>query len=81
MWYMHDGSGWWMVFGGLWMLVFWVAIIALVVWAIKKLTEHKGPRSGTSEKREPLDIAKERYAKGEISREEFEQIKRDLGSS
>ena len=81
MWYMHDVSGWWMVFGGLWMLIFWVAIIALVVWAIKKLTEHRGPGPGTPEKRDPLDIAKERYAKGQISREEFEQIKKDLGSS
>jgi len=35
-------------------------------------------RSDSTTKRDPLDVAKERYAKGEISREEFEQIKRDL---
>jgi uncharacterized membrane protein len=38
MWYWHEGMGWWMVFGGIWMLVFWAVVIALVVWGIKKLT-------------------------------------------
>jgi len=80
MWYMHDGWGWWMVFGGIWMLLFWIAIIWLVVWGIKSLVGHKEPKGGTPEKRDPLEIAKERYAKGQISREEFEQIKKDLSS-
>ena len=78
MWYMHDGWGWWMIFGGIWMLLFWIAIIWLVVWGIRSLVRHREPRSGTPEKHDPLDIAKERYAKGQISKEEFEQIKRDL---
>jgi putative membrane protein len=59
------------------MLVFWGAIITLVVWGIKKLTE-KDTRSSTTEKSDSLGIAKERYARGEISREQFEQIKKDL---
>jgi putative membrane protein len=77
MWHWHEGIGWWMMFGFIWMLVFWGVIIALVVWGIKKLTE-RGPKSSTTEKGDPLNIAKERYARGEISREEFEQIKKDL---
>jgi putative membrane protein len=81
MWYMHDGWGWWMVFGGIWMLLFWIAIIGLVVWGVRSLMGHKESRTGTPEKRDPLDIAKERYAKGEISKEQFEQIKKDLHSS
>jgi putative membrane protein len=72
----YGGMGWWMMFGGLLMLAFWGGIIALVVWGVKKLVEHGG--SGTAQKRDPLDIAKERYAKGEISKEEFAQIKKDL---
>jgi len=77
MWHCDEGMAWWMVFGGAWMLVFWAAAIALVVWGIRKLTERRdtGPTTGKSD---PLDIAKERYAKGEISKEEFDQIKKDL---
>lgn len=74
MWDMPLGMGWWWVFGGLWMVVFWGGLIALIVWGIKKLTE----RGDSTPKRNPLDTAKERYAKGEISREEFEQLRRDL---
>ena len=67
-------TGWWMALGGVWMLVFWGSLIALIVWGISRLSR----RNGSSIKRAPLDMAKERYAKGEISREEFEQIKQDL---
>ena len=78
MWYWHDGMGWWMVFGGIWTLLFWGAIIGLAIWGISRLTERRGSGPSTGERRDPLDIAKERYAKGELSREEFEQIKNDL---
>ena len=74
MWDVTTGMGWWMAFGGLWMLVFWGGLIALIVWGITKLVR----RSDTPTKQNPLDMAKERYAKGEISREEFEQIKKEL---
>ena len=82
MWHTGDGMGWWMLWGGLMMVLFWGAIIALIVWAIQTVTRRESgqtnvPQSGPSA-RTPLDIAKERYAQGEASREEFEQIKRDL---
>lgn len=74
MWDMPLGIGWWMAFGGLWMLIFWGGLIALIVWGIIKITG----RDSSTQKRNPLDVAKERYARGEISREEFEQLRRDL---
>ena len=74
MWEIPSGMGWWMGLGWLWILVLWGGIIALVVWIVKKLTE----KGQTTSKRDPLDVAKERYAKGEITRDEFEQIKKDL---
>jgi putative membrane protein len=66
--------GWWGVVGVIFILLFWAGLIALIVWGIRTLT-----RGGSiAAKNTPLDIAKERYAKGEITKEEFEQIKKDL---
>lgn len=70
-WPFGTAMGWWMI---LWAVVFWGGLIALIVWGIKKLTE----RGDSTPNRNPLDIAKERYAKGEISREELEQLKKGL---
>ena len=74
MWRAHDGMGWWMIFGGLLWLLFWAAIIYLVASAVS------GSRSGGAPKTpsDPLDIARRRYASGEISREEFQRIRADL---
>ena len=74
MWHFSEGMGWWMAFGGVWMIIFWGALIALTVWVIKKLTE----RGDSITKHNPLDIAKERYARGDLSRQEFEQLRKDL---
>lgn len=63
-----------MGFGGLLMLVFWGAIIAGIVWLVREVG-HKDsvPREAT-----PLDVLKRRYAAGEITREQYEQMKQDL---
>jgi putative membrane protein len=70
------GGGWlWMVFGFLFFILFWGAVIWLIVWAVRKATGHKGPPSESA-----LEIAKMRYARGEINKEQFEQIKKDLST-
>ena len=74
MWPIGDGMGWWMLFGGVWAVVFWGALIGLVAWVIIRIT-----RRGESDKKdESGETVRERYARGEISREEFEQIRKDL---
>jgi putative membrane protein len=78
MWYMHDGMGLWMVFGGIFMLLFWGAVVALVVWGINQLRGNRGSTTDALLRHTPLDIAKERYAKGELSHEEFGHIKKEL---
>ena len=69
----HDGAGWWMVWGAIMMVLFWGGLIALVMWGLQSLVRREEPRP-------PLDIAKERLAKGEIDAEQFEQIRRMLES-
>ena len=85
MWHADGGMGWWMLWGALMMILFWGAIIALAVWAVRSLTESQKndaePEAAAPAVRTPLDIAGERYAHGDISREEFEQIRRDLKES
>jgi putative membrane protein len=68
------GWGWGMGFGGIFMILFWVLIALGIVALVKWLFSARG--SGKS----ALDILKERYAKGEIDREQYEQMRRDLGS-
>lgn len=61
---------------GLGMLLFWgLLIAAIAVLADSFLGSRKRGAN-----RSALDILKERYARGEIGREEFEQKKRDLGN-
>ncbi len=75
-------------FGGLGivlMLVFWVVIIALAVWLLsnifpKAVNNSSYPattwHSDLSES--PLEILKRRYARGEINREQYDLMKREI---
>jgi putative membrane protein len=65
------------------MLVFWLLLIggagALVVWVVRRLATY--PRGGQppfAPPDEALEVLRQRYAKGEISREEYERIRQDL---
>lgn len=54
-----------------------IVIIVFVVWLLLKSLIQSSNRPYSRDKT-PLDILKERYAKGEIDKEEFEQRKADL---
>ena len=63
-------------FGGGFMWLFWLLLIVIVVWAVSAVAGRGGT---TAEKqRSALDMLKERYAKGEIDQQEFEQKRKDL---
>ena len=79
---MWGGGGYGMVFGPLVMVLTLAAVIAAVVLFVRWIG---GPWQGTLPPyqtppgRTPLDILKERFARGEIDKEEFEGRRRVLG--
>lgn len=68
-------GSWGMGFGWIFMLVFW-ALIILGIVALAKWLFSTG--SGRSAGTRPLDVLKERYARGELTREQYEQMRRDI---
>jgi len=77
---MHWDYGWGMGFGFGWiaMIIFWALLILGVIYLIKMIA---GGSKKEGQKETAIDILKMRYAKGEISKEEFEKIKDDLTRS
>jgi putative membrane protein len=71
------GLGW---FGGIFMFIFWALVIVGLIFLIKWLIQ--GTRGGSASLRgnssSALEILKERYARGEIDKQEFEEKKKDL---
>lgn len=77
-----DGGGYGMFFGPLFMILTLVVVIAavalLVQWLGGSWQGSQPPRHPPSG-RAPLDVLKERFAKGEIDKTEFEERRRVLG--
>ncbi len=80
--YWHDGWGWGhMILGPLMMIVFIAVVIVVVVLAVRWLG---GAGHGAAAPphappgKTPLDILSERFARGEIDKDEFEERKRAL---
>ena len=72
--YYGAGYGWAGFFGPIFMLLFW----ALIIWAIVAFVHWTTTQGSEKKASSAMAILEERYAKGEISKEEFEGKKRDL---
>lgn len=74
--------GWGMgFFGWLGMILFWALVILGILYLWRALDLGRGFKPGEPSypaSHKALDIARERYAKGEINQEEFEQLKKSL---
>jgi putative membrane protein len=70
-----DSYGYGMMGGSYWILelIFWVIVLIGLVLLIKYLWQGSAKRGDSA-----LDILKKRYASGEITKEEFEEKKKDL---
>ena len=75
-----DGWGWGhMFFGSFMMLLFWGGLIILIVFAVRSMGAGS-PRGsdGPAPGNRAIDILEERYARGEIDKEEYEERRRLL---
>ena len=74
-WHHHHGwdTGWWMlVGGGMWLLLLVAIMVAVIVLVRGAQTQRSVTRD------DALELVRRRYAQGELSREEFEQLRADL---
>lgn len=70
--HMMDGGDWgW----GMIMMLFWVAVIVLIVVLV---TKNLSGNNKASNDETALSIAQQRYAKGEITKKQFDEIRKDL---
>lgn len=65
---MHNG------FGGMFMWIIFIGLIGLLIYLIARAS-----KGGDRMAETPLEILKKRYARGEITKEDFDRMKKDIG--
>ena len=70
---MHEWMSWWMVLIGIFTALLLVAALAIAIWAANRITPHRNNLGG-----DPGDFVRERYARGEIDRDEYQRMLQDL---
>lgn len=81
-----EGPGGWHILGGILPMLFFLILIGVVIWAVVRVTsanraQFAGAESVPAPRRDPaLEELRLKYARGDMSREEFVQRSRDLGA-
>jgi putative membrane protein len=81
---MMDGYGfgglglWGGLIGLLFNIAIIVAIIWLIVWAVRRFTSGPSQRNHSPANVSPRDIVQARYARGELTRDQYQQMMKDL---
>lgn len=70
---MYGGMGWWWFVNVLFGILIIVGIVLLTIWLIQRYGK-QGEKTGES----AFDILKKRYASGEITKAEYESMKKDI---
>ncbi len=66
-------------YGGIFMWILLIIIVAVILYFVINRGKTTGTSAG-SKKESPSEILKKRYAKGEITKEEFDKLKKDIES-
>ena len=78
------GAPWWWwlahLLGGVLGLVFWLALAGLIVWAITRFARGH-PLAATPPPMSPMDVVRQRYARGEIDETTYMQMMERLSTS
>jgi len=72
-----DMMGGYGLLGGICALL-WIVLLIVIVVVLVRWASHGRHRHWMGDEKTALDILKERYAKGEINKQEFEEKKKDL---
>lgn len=77
---MNGDYGYWMWGGGVLMILFWLAVVALAIWGLRMLFS-AGQSRQTPSAASALEVARLRYSRGEISREAYFALLNDLNQT
>lgn len=70
--------GFGMGFNSIWMIIFWIVIIGAGIWVLAALFPKASAPPPTNHGDDALAILNKRYAKGEITKEEYHSIRYEL---
>lgn len=78
--YFGGGYGYMGGFGFFFMILFWGLIIWAIVVGVRMMSHRQGghPCCGGAKEDGATEVLRTRYAKGEITKEQFDQMKKDL---
>ena len=70
---------WFGLWGTLGMILLWIGLVFLAVWLVRVIfTSPRPPDSHAHRPLTPREILDQRYARGEISRDQYELMKKDI---
>lgn len=77
----YNGGFWGIgIFGMIIQMLFWLLVLVLVIYLFRRMS-NRMPTGGTLGRPGPLDILRERYARGEMDTEEYQRRREELSKS
>jgi len=73
---MYDGH--WFGFGGGFMWIIWILFIVAVIWIIRSAASSGSSNPPPATRESALEILKARYARGEITAEEYKRMRQEI---